>query len=87
MLKSLNLKLGQRLTILLLLVFLGGIIVSGAALSKILNRTAQEQIASQALILMETMNSVREYTNSQVKPELVERLATEFLPEAIPTYS
>ena len=87
MLKSTNLKLGQKLTILLVLVFLGGIILSGAALSKILNRAAQNQITAQALILMETMNSVREYTNSQVRPELVERLATEFLPEAIPTYS
>ena len=87
MLKSKNLKLGQKLTILLLSVFLGGIIVSGAVLSKILNHTAQQQITSKAVMLMETMNSVREYTNSQVKPELVERLDVDFLPETVPAYS
>ena len=87
MLKSTNLRLGQKFTILLLTVFLGGIFVSGIALSTILNRAAQDQIAAQALILMETMNSVREYTNEQVKPELVGRLDTEFLPESVPTYS
>ena len=87
MLKSINLRLSQKLTILLLTIFLSGIIASGAALSSILNRTAQAQIASQALILMETMNSVREYTNNQVRPELIARLEKEFLPEAIPTYS
>ena len=87
MLKLTNLKLGQKFTILLLVVFLGGIIVSGVALSTILNRAAQDQITSKALMLMETMNSVREYTSSQVKPELIDRLDTEFLPEVIPAYS
>ena len=87
MLKTTNLKLGQKFTILLLLVFLGGIILSGAVLSSILTRSAQGQITSKALMLMETMNSVREYTSSQVKPELVERLNTEFLPETVPAYS
>lgn len=33
------------------------------------------------------MNSVREYTNSQVKPELADKLETQFLPETIPAYS
>ena len=87
MLNLKKLKLGQKFTILLLLVFLGGIIVSGVTLSTILNRTAQDQITSKALMLIETMNSVREYTSSQVKPELVERLDIEFLPETVPAYS
>ena len=87
MLKTTHLKLGQKFTILLLLVFLGGIIVSGVALSTLLTRTAQDQITSKALMLMETMNSVREYTSSQVKPELVDRLEAEFLPETVPAYS
>ena len=87
MLKSKNLKLGQKFTLLLLFVFLGGIIVSGAALSTLLNRTAQAQVVSQALLLMETMNSVREYTSTQIEPELVGRLEVEFLPETVPAYS
>ena len=87
MFKLTNLKLGQKFTILLLVVFLGGIIVSGIALSTILSRTAQDQITAKALILMETMKSVRTYTNTQVKPELVDRLDEEFLPETIAAYS
>lgn len=82
-----NLKLGQKLTLILLLIFLGGIILSGIALSNVLNYNAQREISSQALILMETMNSVRDYTSTQVKPELVNRLDKEFLPETIPAYS
>ncbi len=82
-----NLKLGRKFTILLLIVFLGGVIVSGSVLAALLNYDAQSQIASKALVLIETMNSVRDYTNTQVKPELTDRLAVEFLPESVPAYS
>jgi HAMP domain-containing protein len=82
-----NLKLGQKLTILLLLVFIGGVIASGVTLSRILNTSAQNEITSQALMLMETMISVRDYTNTQVKPELADQLETEFLPQTVPSYS
>ncbi len=82
-----NLKLGKKFTILLLLVFLGGIAVSGAVFAAILNYTAQNQITSEALILFKTMNSIRDYTDTQVNPELAERLETEFLPQSVPAYS
>lgn len=82
-----NLKLGQKFTILLLVVFVGGILASGVALSAILEHGAQNQITTKGLMLMETMNSVREYTSNQIKPELDARLATEFLPETVPSYS
>lgn len=82
-----KLKLGQKFTLLLVLVFLGGIFASGIALSSVLNRSAQGQLTAQALMLMETMNSVRSYTVDQVRPELNDRLETEFLPETIPAYS
>jgi HAMP domain-containing protein len=82
-----NFKLRQKFTIFLLLIFIGGLGLSGAALIAILRQNARDEIASKALILMETMNSVREYTSSQVKPELADRLDAEFLPETIPAYS
>ncbi len=82
-----NLKLGKKFTILLLLVFLGGIAVSGAVFAAILNYTAQNQITSEALILFKTINSIRDYTDTQVNPELAERLETEFLPQSVPAYS
>ena len=82
-----NFKLGKKLTILLLLVFIGGIIISGAGLATILNRNAQNEITSKALVLMGIMNSVRDYTNTQVKPELVDKLETKFIPQTIPAFS
>ncbi len=82
-----NLKLGKKFTILLLLVFLGGIALSGAVFAAILNYNAQNQITSEALILFKTMNSIRDYTDTQVNPELAERLETEFLPQSVPAYS
>lgn len=82
-----NLKLAQKFTLLLLTVFLIGILVSGVALAAILDRNAQDTVATKALMLIETMNSVRSYTNDQVKPELSDRLDAEFLPETIPAYS
>lgn len=87
MLNFKKLKLGQKFTLLLLMVFLGGILVSGIALSSVLNHSAQAQLTAQALMLMETMNSVRTYTVNEVRPELEGRLDTEFLPETVPAYS
>lgn len=82
-----NLKLAKKFTLLLLLVFLGGIMLSGAALATALNYHAQNEITSQALVLEDLMNAVRDYTNTQVSPELSERLKAEFLPQAVPSYS
>ena len=69
------------------LVFIGGIAVSGVGLATILNRNAQNEISSKALIFMEMMNSVRDYTNNQVRPELADKLESKFLPQSIPTYT
>lgn len=72
-----NLSLSKKFTLLLSLVFLGGVAVSGVALANILNERAASEITSKALILMETINGVRDYTNLQVKPELTSRLKSE----------
>lgn len=87
MLKLQDLRLGQKFTLLLLMVFLGGILASSIALSSVLNRSAQAQLTTKALMLMETMNSVRNYTSEYIQPELANRLETEFLPQTIPAYS
>ncbi len=83
-----NLSLSKKFTLLLSLVFLGGVAVSGVALANLLNERAANEITSKALILMETMNGVGDYTNLQVKPELKGRLKPqEFVPQLIPFYS
>lgn len=82
-----KLKLRQKLTLLLFLIFIGGLSVVGITLNIVLKHNAEDEISSKGLILMETMNSVRNYTSTQVRPELVHRLEEQFLPETIPAYS
>jgi methyl-accepting chemotaxis protein len=83
-----NQTLANKLTILLLVLFLSGITLSGAALASVLNYKAQNEISSNAWLLLHTMNSVRSYTNDEVTPSLQSRLeADEFLPQTIPSYA
>lgn len=82
-----NLNLRRKFTILLTLILLAGLAFSGIALSVVLRQNARNDIAATALILMETMGSVRDYTSTQINPELEDKLVTEFLPQTIPAYS
>ncbi|MBG1262771.1 DUF3365 domain-containing protein [Nostoc commune] len=82
-----NLKLKQKFTILLLVILTFGLSLSGFALSSLLRENAKQDISSTGLMLMETMSSIRKYTNTQVNPELADKLATEFLPQSVPAYS
>lgn len=82
-----NWKLRKKFTAILLAILILGLSLLALTMGLILKIATENQIASQALILMETMNSVRDYTNSQVRPELLERSQREFLPETLPTYS
>ncbi|MBC6433641.1 DUF3365 domain-containing protein [Nostoc sp. HG1] len=85
MLNNLNLK--QKFTILLLVILTFGLSLSGFALSSLLRENAKQDISSTGLMLMQTMSSIRKYTNTQVNPELADKLATEFLPQSVPAYS
>lgn len=83
-----NLTLAKKLTILLIVIFIGGISFSGMALANILNYKAQNEISSQASLLSQTLSSVRSYTSNEVTPELRKRLGTEeFLPQTIGSFS
>ncbi|HHP7230910.1 MAG TPA: DUF3365 domain-containing protein [Xenococcaceae cyanobacterium] len=82
-----NWQLRQKFTAILLGMLIVGLTLIGAALFIVLQQDTANQIASQGLILMETMNSVRAYTSNQITPELEDRIDTEFLPETIPAYS
>lgn len=82
-----NLSLRRKFTILLTIILLTGLALSGIALSLVLRQSARNDVAATALILMETMGSVRDYTSTQINPELSDQLETEFLPQTIPAYS
>ena len=84
-----NFKLGTKLNIILVGILISAIAASSIFLSSILETQIEQKVADKAFLIIETMNSVRNYTSSQVKPELADRLATEayFLPETVPAYS
>ena len=84
-----NLNLSFKLNLLLGVILLSLIVSIGIILSIVLNGYAEQVIVERAEILMGTMNSVREYTSTQIKPELASRLETEelFLPQTVPAYS
>ena len=84
-----KLRLGTQFTLLLTLIFLGGIILSGLILSEAMQRKAEDEIATKAEILTQTMNAVRIYTSDHIAPLLQDQLKTTptFLREVVPAFS
>ncbi|MGF1603211.1 MAG: DUF3365 domain-containing protein [Thermosynechococcaceae cyanobacterium] len=84
-----NFKLGMKLNLILFVIFIVIVIVNGLILSNVLQANAEQEVTRKALVLIETMDSVRDYTRLQVNPELADRLETEdqFLPQTVPGYS
>lgn len=84
-----NLKLTAKLNILLGIILIFLITIISIILSRVLQKYAQQVIAERALMLIETMNSVRNYTSTQINPELASRLELEpiFLAQTVPAYS
>ncbi|MBW4422576.1 MAG: DUF3365 domain-containing protein [Myxacorys californica WJT36-NPBG1] len=84
-----RLKLGPRFNVLLALVFVGGFALSGLALSNVLESRAKNEVTSKALVLIQTMNSVRDYTTTNIQPLLNPRLDTDstFIAETVPAFA
>jgi HAMP domain-containing protein len=84
-----NLKIGAKFNLLLILVFIISILGSGVALSSVLQGRAQNEVASQAQILIQMVNAVRDYTQNRINPLLEPRIDTNptFMPEVVPTFS
>ncbi len=84
-----KLKLGTKFTLLLTLVFLGGICLSGMILASAMQHLAEEDVSTKAEILVQTMNSVRNYTDNTIDPLLANQLLTApaFIPETVPGYA
>ena len=82
-------KIGIKVTLSLIIVFIIGILVSGFVLANVLENKAQNEVDSKATALMAMNNSIRTYTNDRVQPLLLPKLDTqeEFIPDAIPTYA
>jgi methyl-accepting chemotaxis protein len=84
-----KLNLSTRFTLILSGVFLVGIALGGTAYWRALQGRAQDEIAAQGTLLIETMNAVRGYTSNHVRPLLADQLADspEFISETVPAFS
>jgi len=84
-----NLKLATKFTLLLSLLFLGTILISGVALSSALEQRAGDEVNYRGQVLMQMMNSVRDYTHNHVTPLLSStwEKQPQFTPEIVPSFS
>lgn len=84
-----KLNLEAKFNVFLIVVFIVGSIVSGSLLFNVLEQKAEAEVSGKADLIVQTMNSVRDYTSSNIGPLLNPRLETEqtFIPETIPAFS
>lgn len=81
-------KLAPKFTFILLLVFILGSSLGGLVLSKTLQRRAEKLVSTEGVMLMESMQAVRTYTDQQIRPFIEARSTSdEFIVESIPAYS
>ena len=84
-----KLKLEAKFNVFLLIIFIVGAIVSGSLLFKVLEQAAENEVSNNAKLIVQTMNSVRDYTSGNIAPLLNPRLETDpaFIPETVPAFS
>lgn len=84
-----KLKLEPKFNVFLVIIFIVGSIVSGSLLFRVLEQAAENEVTNKAQLIVQTMNSVRDYTSSNIAPLLNPKLETEpaFIPETVPAYS
>lgn len=82
-----NFNLSKKLTILMLTILFGGIIVSSFVYYNVLLGNAQNELNTQANILISTMDSVRKYNGDKVTPLLEKQSQEKLLLESIPSFA
>ena len=80
-------KLIWKFNLVLLGVFIIGFVAAGYVSKRMLMESARDEVLQHARLMMEAALASRSYTNTQVKPLLVEQLKTEFLPQTVPAYA
>ena len=80
-------KLIWKFNLVLIGVFIIGFIAAGYVSKRMLMESARDEVLQHARLMMEAALASRTYTNTQIKPLLVEQLKTEFLPQSVPAYA
>ncbi|HEY9616005.1 MAG TPA: DUF3365 domain-containing protein [Microcoleaceae cyanobacterium] len=84
-----KLSLGLKFIVILAIVFVTSMGLSGVLFSATAHHQAEDQVAANATMLIEMVNAVRNYTNIQVQPLLINQIdsSEKFVREAIPSYA
>ena len=80
-------KLIWKFNLVLLGVFIVGFVAAGYTSQRMLMESARDEVLQHARLMMEAALASRTYTNTQVKPLLVEHLKTEFIKQTVPAYA
>ncbi len=80
-------KLLTKFNLIYVLVISIGVAVCGLIARNLLIDNARNEVLDQARLLMDKANAVRAYTSSQINPLLQAQMQTQFLPQAVPSYS
>ncbi|MFM6756085.1 MAG: DUF3365 domain-containing protein [Dolichospermum sp.] len=80
-----NFNLSKKLTTLMVAVFMGGIIFTGVVYYNILHRNAENEINTQANLLISTVDAIRKYNADRVTPLLEKQSEEKMLIEALPS--
>ncbi len=80
-------KLLLKFNLVFVLIFLLGLLATGALTRQMLERNAQEETLQQARFLLEKALAVRSYTSTQVAPLLETQMKYAFLPQSVPAFS
>jgi protein-histidine pros-kinase len=80
-------KLLVKFNLIFVTVVAVGIAVSSWIAKDILQANAREEVLNNARLLMESALAVRGYTSTQITKLLETQMKTEFLPQAVPSYS
>jgi protein-histidine pros-kinase len=80
-------RLLLKFNLVFVLIFLLGLVATGAMTRQMLERNAQEETLQQARFLLEKALAVRSYTSTQVAPLLETQMKYGFLPQSVPAFS
>ena len=80
-------KLLVKFNLIYVIVMALGVGVSGYLTRGLLVSNAQEEVLSNARLLIDKANAVRGYTSGQITKLLETQLKYEFLPQSVPSYS
>ena len=80
-------KLLLKFNLVFVLIFLLGLVATGAMTRRMLEHNAQQETLQQARLLLEKALAVRSYTSTQVAPLLETQMKYAFLPQSVPAFS